>query len=343
MPMFYEQLKKSFASFQCLRLRIVAEVTDQIIIPGYQGGVLRGAFGKALKKIACPEEKQGCANCILINKCAYSYIFETPPPEDAEILRKYPFIPHPYTLNPAIKSSNTYNRGDVFEFDITLVGKAIDYLPFIVYAFIRMGDNKTDNKTDNGIGKLKKQQGKKPQRGGFQIKNIYALNAAGKENDTIYENQILQQADKTLCFDDAGLLSSRHSLDQISLNFLTPLRIRYKNTLCDDPQFHILIRNLLRRLSSLNYFHCNQKLDLPFKEIIEKAERVELVDNQTKWHDWSRYSGRQKKKMKLGGMAGMATYKGDLADFMPLLVLGSWVNIGKQTGFGLGRYEIKNK
>lgn len=336
MLMFYEQLKKSFASFQCLRLRIAAEVTDQIIIPGYHGGVLRGAFGKALKKIACPEEKQGCANCILINKCAYSYIFETPPPEDAEILRKYPFIPHPYTLNPAENSSNTYNRGDTFKFGLTLVGKAVDYLPFIVYAFIRMGE--TNN--GNGIGKLKKEQGKKSQRGGFQINKIYTLNASGEEAGTIYENQILQQADKTLCFDDAGLLSNQYSLDRISLNFLTPLRIRYKNTLCDDPQFHILIRNLLRRLSSLNYFHCNQKLELPFKEIIEKAERIELVDNQTKWHDWSRYSGRQKKKMKLGGMAGMATYKGDLADFMPLLVLGSWVNIGKQTGFGLGRYEI---
>ena len=44
--------------------------------------------------------------------------------------------------------------------------------------------------------------------------------------------------------------------------------------------------------------------------------------------------------MKLGGTTGMAAYKGKLADFMPLLVLGSWVNIGKQAGFGLGPYEI---
>ena len=127
--MFYEQLEKSFASFQCLSLLIVTEVTDQIIISGYQGGVLRDAFGKALKKIACLEEKQGCANCILINNCAYSYVFETPPPEHAEMLRNYPFIPHPYTLNPAENSSNTYNRGDTFKFGFTLVGKAIDYLP----------------------------------------------------------------------------------------------------------------------------------------------------------------------------------------------------------------------
>ena len=338
MPMSYEQLKKSFASFQCLRLLIVAEVTDQIIIPGYQGGVLRGAFGNALKKIACPEDKKECKNCILINKCAYSYVFETPPPEHADMLRKYPFIPHPYTLNPAENSSNTYNRGDTFKFGFTLVGKAMDYLPFIVYAFIQMGDN-----NDNGIGKQKKQHGRKPKRGGFKIKNIYTLNASGEKAGTIYADHILQQTDKTLCFDDAWLLSRQYSLDLISLNFLTPLRIRYQNKLCDDPQFHILIRNLLRRLSSLNYFHCNQKLDLPFKEIIEKAESIELVDNQTGWHDWSRYSGRQKKQMKLGGMAGIANYEGDLAEFMPLLVLGSWISIGKQTGFGLGRYEIKNK
>ena len=79
---------------------------------------------------------------------------------------------------------------------------------------------------------------------------------------------------------------------------------------------------------------------MPFKELIERAEKVRLVRQEIRWYDWERYSGRQKEKMKMGGLLGKITYEGDLIAFFPFLVLGSWINVGKGTSFGLGSYAI---
>lgn len=82
-------------------------------------------------------------------------------------------------------------------------------------------------------------------------------------------------------------------------------------------------------------------MKLDFKGIIEAAKQIETKDGQVQWRDWERYSARQDVKMKLGGFVGEAEYRGELREFVPLLKLGERVNVGKGTGFGLGRYEIE--
>jgi len=57
--------------------------------------------------------------------------------------------------------------------------------------------------------------------------------------------------------------------------------------------------------------------------------------------DWSRFSGRQKQRIKMGGLVGLVTYAGDLADYLPLLALGEFIHVGKGTVFGNGQYRIK--
>jgi len=76
--------------------------------------------------------------------------------------------------------------------------------------------------------------------------------------------------------------------------------------------------------------------------MIRRAESVRVVRNQTRWHDWSRYSGRQKRQVKMGGVVGRMSYEGDIGEFLPLLVLGSRVNLGKGTSLGLGSLRIVN-
>ena len=45
--------------------------------------------------------------------------------------------------------------------------------------------------------------------------------------------------------------------------------------------------------------------------------------------------------MTFGGLVGSVTYKGELAEFMPLLDFCSHVHIGKQTAFGLGKFKVE--
>jgi len=44
--------------------------------------------------------------------------------------------------------------------------------------------------------------------------------------------------------------------------------------------------------------------------------------------------------MKLGGIIGNITYAGNLEQFLPFIVLGKYVHVGKGATFGLGQYEI---
>lgn len=127
---------------------------------------------------------------------------------------------------------------------------------------------------------------------------------------------------------------------RVRLSFLTPTRIKYENSLTKDLEFHVLFRNLLRRISLLSYFHCDYKLDdRGFKDLIEQARDVRTINQKLHWHDWERYSNRQETRMKMGGVMGEITYEGDLTPFWPYIRLGEYVHVGKGSSFGLGKYR----
>jgi hypothetical protein len=87
-------------------------------------------------------------------------------------------------------------------------------------------------------------------------------------------------------------------------------------------------------------FHCGERLDVDFLGLIERAKAVRLVADRTRWRDWTRYSSRQDRRMKLGGLVGEAEYEGALDAAWPFLEFGQWTHVGKNATFGLGRYEI---
>ena len=102
------------------------------------------------------------------------------------------------------------------------------------------------------------------------------------------------------------------------------------------------MRNLLRRISLLSYFHCHQEFKKEeIRGLIDKAKQIKIKDQNLRWYDWERYSSRQDTRMKLGGFVGEITYDGEaLKEFMPYIFLGSYAHIGKGATFGLGKYEF---
>jgi len=121
---------------------------------------------------------------------------------------------------------------------------------------------------------------------------------------------------------------------------VTPTRLKFDGNLSPKPEFHVLFRNLLRRISLLSYFHCGQDLDLDFKGLIENSKSIKVKEERLSWVDWERYSNRQETKMKMGGFIGSITFEGDFKPFLPFLLLGEYIHVGKGTSLGLGKYEI---
>jgi hypothetical protein len=75
----------------------------------------------------------------------------------------------------------------------------------------------------------------------------------------------------------------------------------------------------------------------------KQAEAVELAECHTRWMQVERYSGRQQERVSLGGFVGDVTYRGALAPFRSLLLLGSLIHVGKATIFGNGLYQIETR
>jgi len=250
-------------------------------------------------------------------------VFDTPVPEDATRLRKYPAAPHPFVFLPPLEEKTLYRPGDTLTFDLTLVGKGADFLPYFIYTFERLGERR-------GLGKG---------RGRFSVESVAWLSPQGEEV-LIYDgdSKTLRNSFRSVTVQD---LPAPSLVNFLTLNFLTPTRLVYAETLTPVPDFHVLIRTLLRRLSNLAYFHCGADLKLDFRGLITAAEQMETVTSDVRWYDWDRYSARQDARIKLGGFVGRVTYRGDLQSFLPLLRLGEVVHVGKGTSFGLGKYHIE--
>lgn len=317
--------------FRIGKFKLIAKPRDRLYLPEYKGSTLRGGFGQTLRRVVCVTRDKECKNCLFKEKCVYSYIFETPPPKDTTRLRKYPFAPHPFIIEPPLERKREYKGGEEFSFNLILIGKAIDYLPYFVFTFDKLGEV--------GIGRG---------RGRYWLKEVRSI-SANFDHNLIYTGE-----DKTFK-DSYTLINEKDILEEckrygdkrkITLNFLTPTRLKFEEHFTQELEFHILIRNLLRRVSLLSYFHCGKELNVDFKNLIEKAKKVKREDSNLTWYDWQRYSTRQDARMMLGGFIGKVTFNFDGTEpnlFLPLILLGRYIHIGKGTSFGLGKYEISEE
>ena len=62
-----------------------------------------------------------------------------------------------------------------------------------------------------------------------------------------------------------------HDTDAIELEFLTPTSIKVNGRWTSALTFEHLIRNLLRRIRFLSYFHCGEDLDVDAPVLIDAA------------------------------------------------------------------------
>lgn len=317
-----EIVEQALAAIAIVPTRVTLQARDPLVLPPYKGSTLRGGFGSAFKETVCVVDHRACARCLLRSRCAFPYVFDTPVPEDAIRMRKYLAAPHPFVFLPPLEEKTLYKPGEALTFGLTLIGKGAEFLPYFIYTFERLGEKR-------GLGKG---------RGRFAVESVTWLSPEGEEVQ-IYNGaeKMLRNTFRPLTIQD---FSSLH-FELVTLNFLTPTRLVYAEALTQTPEFHMLIRTLLRRLSNFAYFHCGTELDLDFRGLITAAEQIETVHSDMRWYDWERYSARQDTRMKLGGFIGNVTYQGDLQPFLPLLRLGELVHVGKGTSFGLGKYTME--
>lgn len=288
----------------------------ELDLPEYLGSAIRGAFGHALKNTVCSMPDTECENCPYISNCIYPYIFETFIPNESEIMTKNEKAPHPYIIEPE------YFSGKNMSFNIILIGKvALRTLPYIVYTVINMGKN-------YGIGK---------DRNKFELEEVSLVKPNGKKNKLYNKDQSgISLNSEFYSINDLKTLYS----EELKIEFVTHARFKQEGKEVNNLDFYMFMKNLYRRITTISYFHCNEKIELDFKSLLEKAKEIKTIESSLYWKDWERYSNRAKTKMKMGGIMGEIIFQGDMKEFFPYILLGEQLHIGKGATFGLGRYRI---
>lgn len=307
--------------------RFTLRVEEPMSLPAYKGAVLRGGFGITFKRAVCIHSGlPPCQDCHLLHKCPYPAIFEPSPPPDTEVLKTQSDVPLPFLIEPPDDRRTYYAPGQSLEFGVTLIGWANNALPYFIVVFQRLGEA--------GLG---------PDRARYLLNEVAAVDPlAGVRALVLARGRVNREAhERTTSYRDLTAPLVGLSCSRLTLHFLTPTRLKHDGRYVEQaPAFHVVLRALLRRVSSLSYFYGGQRWDTDYRGWIEQAERVRTAASDAHWVDWERYSTRQKQSMNLGGVVGWATYEGDLTPFLPLLRLGELVHVGKSAVFGNGRYAM---
>jgi len=336
-------------SFKAARFVLRLEAQEKIFLPEYKGSSFRGVLGWQLKKVICVRhDTNDCSKCLLVSKCLYSYLFSPSLPQETQFLKNTSRIPSPIIIEPPLTSQRHFEQREKLEVSLVLVGKGLEYLPYLIYVFTEMGKA--------GIGAPIHSASKRKRGGRFTV--IEVLDDIGR--NTIYcgEDSILQNNYQVLRLDDAVEHSSGMDMQKLNVTFQTPVRFKEMNgnntSLSKLRSFSQIMANLYWRLLMLSYFHCNpwslddkrfeglSKEAAKQRKTLSNTEDVALENNCTYWQEYERWSNRQNTKMFMGGFMGSATFSGNLTPYLPLLYLGQYTHIGKQTMFGLGKYRLEH-
>jgi hypothetical protein len=299
---------------------------DDTILPAYKGSTFRGVFGHALRHVACALKRQTCDDCLLVKRCIYPYVFETHLARSTREGENVSTVPHPVILCPDTTTQTHFKAGDTLSVNVLLFGDVNESLPFFIYAFEEMGKR--------GIGK--RVQGR---RGSFTLTGVTF------ENTTVYTPETgritVPRTLPDIFFEEPFVKNTDSAVLDVRVNFETPMRIKFDKDIPDTLDFRTLVRQMLRRMSSMMNHYGPGEPPLDYKGMVERASDVSIAANALTWLDWKRYSSRQDQKMFMGGFTGSITYQGRLGEYLQLLDIASKIHIGKNTVFGLGKISCE--
>ncbi|MBE2281548.1 MAG: CRISPR system precrRNA processing endoribonuclease RAMP protein Cas6 [Ignavibacteriaceae bacterium] len=294
-------------------------------MPEYKGSMFRGAFGWAFRGAVCLTKQPVCDNCMLKSNCSYFTVFETEAPNnDIPYLRGVKKVPHPFIMQPPLSQDRHFNSGDTLEVTLSIFGKYSSMLPFFIYSYIKMGE---DGLTSRRIK--------------FSLESIDSLDES-KNRTRIYDrnsNVILENGEQIDIHKVA--LGYPSGVKRAVLDFVSPLRMIEKNITLRNPgqlTKDVLLSSILRRYKTLNHFFNHGQPDA-FPERLS-WDNLTISENTVKFYDWERYSSRQKTSMQMGGYLGKLVLEGEIDNIVPLLKIGEYINAGKNSVFGLGKYNL---
>ena len=166
----------------------------------------------------------------------------------------------------------------------------------------------------------------------FQVEEVH-LNGKDWEGDPVKLKELSLQG-KFWRYND----EDEESVEECRITLVTPMRLKVKGKYASQFQGEDLMRSACERLFALCRLY-GQTGDGDSEPL--DFSMVQIKRQDLKWLDYSRWSGRQKTTMKLGGVVGEIEMKGLSEPSLVSLMKGVEIaGLGKNTSFGLGEVKI---
>lgn len=284
--------------------------------PAFAGNAWRSALGPALRLGSCRTGAPDCAGCPWRTACDWAYLYDTPTPPDAQRMRLYPQVPHPYVLRELPRDET--DDADDAALMLTLFGRAATLRDVVVAALALAAQG----------------------RRGIDGRRLRLVAAHAESTLGAADWQPLR---RPAAVPPEPLAPPLPAEPRLRIELTTPLRVKTEGRTIGAPALRIahLLSSLLRRLSNLSHFHAGRSPDLDFVALTRAATAINAhcALDGARQH---RFSQRQRQSIPMDGVVGaieVATL--DIAPWWPLLWLGQYVHAGSATTMGLGHYELR--
>lgn len=337
----------SFSNLAIGVFRFALVPRETLFVPAInKANMLRGAFGHAFRRLCCVPQCSNAHACPLASSCPYKAIFEPSPPPDADRLSRNQDVPRPFVFRAPPSNKGKFEPGEEFEFGLVLIGRALDHLPYFVLAFREiaaqgLGLNRAKCELRQVVEDIihKRHKG---QRGEEEQEKEESL--CSSESCVV---KIFDSADQVFHtpggLDVEGWINQRVrqlSGHQIRIRFLSPTWIKSENQIVRQPNFAHVFKRLRDRINALSTFFGPGPLDADFAGLGKRSEEVRTVSCNVCWEERFRTSSKTHQRHELSGFTGEAVYEGELEEFLPWLVMGELIHVGKHTAWGMGEIQV---
>ena len=329
-------------NFTLHQFQIKTQVLTPLQLNQHHGSALRGALFHALRGPDHPtrdgytgyctnKAAPSCWQCTLHHACPVSTLVSTLDQRNQGHGRN---LPRPYIIRSLPTATTHYQPGHDFTFYFHLCAQALRLFPYVILALERL--------QHEGLGKRIPHNHHR--RGTLQIKTITAIHPLTNQQQPIHSSHIPLVNMPDLPITHAHVLTAAANLPttgSLSLHFHTPTRLIHQKKLLKVPHFRPLIHRLITRLEQLSSRFCDTPLQLDVPALLHQADQVKLIQNDTTWSGLHGYSTRRQRETLLSGLTGTAIYHSpNWQPFLPWLIWGSLLGVGKNTVKGDGWYTI---
>ena len=304
-----------------LQARYVAH--ESFRMPPFWGSALRGAFGHALKAECCGlESAASCEGCPFTMECLYSYVFETPVPE--EFAPGVANAPHPYIVRESGRRPARVRRCGGYKVELVVFGRVADHLGLLLAALDRMGHA--------GFGEV---------RGRLGLEAVDQVLPGGATLGVYRKGrgQLRSGAAHSPLKAHVAAPPPPGNVP-LSVRFVTPTRIKVpgRSEMASHLGFGLLVKAISWRLRLLADFHGEERWKPPPYEVEPGA--VRSVAAGVGRSRFERKSNRQHRRVRQDGLTGEMIYEGRCAGYWSLLKAAEIVGVGKGTSMGLGQLRV---